>query len=111
MPALPASSMRAPWAATRKRLQHQGSVPSTPLLQPQEVSSVFSGLPSLSGVGSVPGVACPAYASPSPLTPHACLYPNPQAPLPTVTHEEGKIDFKREKSALPKLNIAQHQGW
>ena len=105
VPALPASSMRAPWAATRERLQHQGSVPSTPLLQPQEVSSVSSGLPSLSGVGSVPGVACPVYASPSPLTPHACLYPNHQAPLPTVPHEEGKTDFKREKSALPKLNI------
>ena len=105
VPALPASNTRAPWAATRERLQHQGSVPSTPLLQPQGVGSVSSGLPSLSGVGSVPGVACPIYASPSPHTPHACLYPNPQVPLSTVHQEEGKIDFKREKSALPKLNI------
>ena len=42
----------------------------------QGVGSVSSGLPSLSGVGSVPGVACPVYASPSPHTPQACLYPN-----------------------------------
>ena len=105
VPALPASSTRAPWAATRERLQQQAPVPTTPLLQPQGVGSVSSGLPSLSGVGSVPGVACPVYASPSPLTPHACLYPNLQAPLPIAPHEEGKIDFKREKSALPKLNL------
>ena len=45
VPALPASNARAPWAATRERLQYQGSVPSTPLLQPQGVSSVSSGLP------------------------------------------------------------------
>ena len=44
VPALPASNTRAPWAATRERLQHQGSVPSTPLLQPQGASSVSSGL-------------------------------------------------------------------
>ena len=52
VPALPASNTRAPWAATRERLQHQASVPSTPLLQPQGLGSVSSGLPSLSGVGS-----------------------------------------------------------
>ena len=75
--ALPASNTRAPWAATRERLQHHGSAPSTPLLQQQGLSSDSSGLPSLSGVCSVPGVACPVYASPSPHTPHACLYPNP----------------------------------
>ena len=95
VPALPASSARAPWAATRERLQHQASVPATPLLQHQGVGSVSSGLPSLSGVGS----------SPSPLTPQGCLYPNIQAPLPTAPLDEGKIDFKREKSALPKLNL------
>ena len=54
VPALPASSARAPWAATRERLQHQASVPATPLLQHQGVGSVSSGLPSLSGVGSIP---------------------------------------------------------
>ena len=67
---------------------------ATPLLQHQGVGSVSSGLPSLSGVGSVPGVACPVYASPSLLNPQACLYPNMQAPLPTAPLEEGKIDFK-----------------
>ena len=75
------------------------------LLQQQGLSSASSGLPSLSGVCSVPGVACPVYASPSPHTPHACLYPNPEVSLPTSPQEEGRIDFKREKSALPKLNI------
>ena len=99
VPALPASTTRAPWAATRERLQHQTSVPATPLLQQQGVGSVSSGLPSLSGVGSIPGVACPVYASPSPLTPQGCLYPNVQAPLPTAPVEEGKIDSK-ERSLL-----------
>ena len=105
VPALPASNTRAPWAATRERLQHQGSAPSTPLLQQQGLSSASSDLPSLSGVCSVPRVACPVYASPSPHTQHACLYPNPQVSLPTLPQEEGNIDFKHEKSALPKLNI------
>ena len=111
VPALPAGNSRAPWAATRETLQQQGSAPPTPLLQQQHqgIGSVSSGLPSLSGVGSVPGVsACPIFASPSPHTPHACLYPHSQIPqvnMPAVPQDEGKIDFKREKSALPKLNI------
>ena len=92
------SSSRAPWAATRERLQYQGSVPSTPLLQPQGVGSVSSGLPSLSGVGLVPGVACPIYASPSPHTPHACLYPNPQVPLSTV---HSRHTILRRMAVLP----------
>ena len=64
----------------------------TPLLQQQDLSSASSGLPSLSGV-------C------SPQTPHAYLYPNPQVTLPTLPQEEGNIDLKGEKSALPKLQI------
>ena len=105
VPALPASNTRAPWAATRERVQRQGSAPSTPLLQQQDLSSASPGLPSLSGACSVPDVAGLVYASPSPHTSHACLYPNPQVSLPTLPQEEGKIDFKREKSVLPKLNI------
>ena len=77
--ALPTSITGTPWAATRERLQRQGSAPPTPLIQQHGLSSASSGLLSPSGACSaVLGVACSAYASPSPFTPHASLYPNTQ---------------------------------
>ena len=36
---------------------------------------------------------------------HVCLYPNTQVHITTLPKDEGKIDFKRQKSALPKLHI------
>ena len=110
-PATPAT-LRGPWAATRERLQRTSApaqvLPSNCLGVPSS-----SGLPYLSGACSVPGFACPVFASPipAPATPYQGL-PHLQMPLqpplqpPTTVHQdEGKIDFKREKSALPKLQI------
>ena len=98
-------TLRGPWAATRERLQ-QTATP-TPLVYPSGLSAPSSGLPSLSGIGSAQVAACPVFASPTPATPQTCLHPNVQYPPPQLAPvmEEGKIDFKREKSALPKLQI------
>ena len=112
VPATPAN-LRGPWVATRERIQQTSApaqVPSSPCL-----SVPSSGLPSLSGACSTPGVACPVLASPTPVPTPATPYqglphlqmplqPPPQQPT-TVQQDEGKIDFKREKSALPKLQI------
>ena len=98
-------TLRGPWAATRERLQ-QTATP-TSLVYPSGLSASSSSLPSLSGIGFAQVAACPVFASPSPATPQTCLHPNVQHPPPqhAPVMEEGKIDFKREKSALPKLQI------
>ena len=113
VPATPAT-LRGPWAATRERLQ-QTVAPSQMLPSPCLSVPSSSGLPSLSGACSVPGVACPVFASPTPATAPATPYqglPHLQMPLQpplqqqsALQQDEGKIDFKREKSALPKLQI------
>ena len=113
VPATPAS-LRGPWAATRERLQ-QTVAPSQVLPSPCLSVPSSSGLPSLSGACSVPGVACPVFASPTPATAPATPYqglPHLQMPLQPppqqqniLQQDEAKIDFKREKSALPKLQI------
>ena len=113
VPATPAT-LRGPWAATRERLQH-ATAPSQVLPSPCLSVPSSSGLPSLSGACSVPGVACPVFASPTPATAPATPYqglPHLQMPLQpppqqqnVLQRDEGKIDFKREKSALPKLQI------
>ena len=113
VPATPAN-LRGPWAATRERLQ-QTSVNAQAISSPCLSVPSSSGLPSLSGACSIPGVACPVFASPTPVPTPATPYqglphlqmplqPPPQQPT-TRQQDEGKIDFKREKSALPKLQI------
>ena len=98
-------TLTRPWAATRERLQ-QTTTP-TSMVDPSGLSAPSSGLSSLSAVCSTQGAACPVFASPSPATPHVRLHPNLQyaPPQPCLVRDEGKIDFKREKSALPKLQI------
>ena len=113
VPATPAT-LRGPWAATRERLQ-QTAAPSQAFPSPCLSVPSSSGLPSLSGACSVPGVACPAFASPTPVTAPTTPYqglPHLQMPLQpplqpqnVLQQDEAKIDFKREKSALPKLQI------
>ena len=104
VPATPAN-LRGPWAATRERLQ-QTSAPAQVLPSPCLSVPSSSGLPSLSGACSVPGVACPIFASPTPATAPATPYqglphlqmplqPPPQQPT-TLQQDEGKIDFKRK---------------
>ena len=68
VPATPAN-LRGPWAATRERLQR--SSVALPVLPSNCLSAPSSsGLPSLSGACSAPGVACLVFASPTPTTPY-----------------------------------------
>ena len=108
-PCIPGSVNKGPWAYTRERLQQTAALPPQPS-QPLGGMTSSIGVPSVAapsyGSASAAGAAYPAFASPSPYTPASAL---PQAqPFAQGFPQASPADdfsFKREKSALPKLQI------
>ena len=108
-PCIPGSVNKGPWAYTRERLKQTAALPPQPSPQLGGMTGSI-GVPSVAapsfGSASAAGAAYPAFASPSPYTPASAL---PQAqPFAQGFPQASPADdfsFKREKSALPKLQI------